>query len=175
MLNIDISDLDYQKIIDFIDKNILDFNNFELNIFFKSDYNQSKIIRWIITHFFSKINVDSIWGNRFCLISDELINNAIEYWSLPLDKNNFLIKFYKTEENLFINIEVHDTWRWIFAKTSFQMEEIRKEKETAWFDWYLKKRWRWLFQLIKNITDDIYFKDKEWWWLIVWINKKIMF
>lgn len=175
MLNIDISDLDYQKIIDFIDKNILDFNNFELNIFFKSDYNQSKIIRWIIMHFFDKVNVESIWWNRFSLISDELVNNAIEYWSLPLDKNNFLIKFSKIENILYINIEVHDTWRWVSAKTSLQMEEIRKEKESEWFDWYLKKRWRWLFQLIKNIADDIYFKDKEWWWLIVWVNKKIMF
>jgi len=173
MSQIDISNIDYQDLIEYIDTNIYDFKNFDLSIYFKSDYSQSKIIRSLMLYILDKNNVTVPWKGRFSLISDELVNNSIEYWSMPLDKNIFILSF-KTESNTSnINIEVHDTWKWAYAKKSYEMEEIRNQKEAEGFDWYLWKRWRWLFQLIKNIVDEIYFKDKEWGGLIVWINKKL--
>lgn len=96
MLQIDISNLDYEDLLDFANKNITDFGNFNLAITFKTDYGQSKIIRDLILSFLEKNNINVPWKNRFVLVSDELINNSIEYGSLPLDKNLFHIQF-KTE------------------------------------------------------------------------------
>ena len=173
MLSIDISNIDNQDLIDFVEANISDFTNFEISISFKADYNQSKMIRLLISYFFDKININSPWKGRFSLISDELMNNSIEHGSSPLDKNIFTLRFLVKDKYLYINIEVADTGRWVWAKTSVQMEEIKQQKEIEWFEGFLWKRWRWLFQLINNIVDDIYFKDRTEWWLIVWITKKI--
>lgn len=173
MLNIDISNLESQGLIDFVENNIVDIKNFELSILFKADYSQSRLIRNLILFLFEKNWIDVPWKNRFSLISDELVNNSIEYGSLPLDKNTFFIKFSIIEKVLYINLEVHDTWRWAFAKNSSQMESIRKQKVLETQQVYLGKRWRWLFQLVTNIVDELYFKDKETWWLIVWVNKKL--
>ncbi|HBA45118.1 TPA: hypothetical protein DCZ31_04050 [Patescibacteria group bacterium] len=79
MLSIDISNIDNQDLIDFVDENISDFKNFEISISFKADYNQSKIIRSLIIYIFDKINVNTPRKGRFSLLSDELINNSIEY------------------------------------------------------------------------------------------------
>lgn len=171
MLKIDISNIDGQELLDFAEGNISDFSNFELEITFKADYSQSRIIRSFILFLFEKNSIDVPWKSRFSLISDELVNNSIEYWSMPLDKNLFLIRFSSDGHKININLEVHDTWKWILAKTSSEMENIRQEKENKWFDNYFDKRWRWLFQLVSNIADNLYFKDKDWWWLIVWVNK----
>lgn len=173
MFNIDISNIESQALIDFAESNIIDFSNFDLSITFKSDYSQSRIVRNFILFLFEKNSIDVPWKNRFSLISDELINNSIEYWSMPLDKNLFYISFKKNLNGLNINLEVHDTWKWVLAKNSEQMELIRKEKTEETKDIYLWKRWRWLFQLVTNIVDELYFKDKQWWWLIVWVNKKL--
>ena len=173
MLNIDISNIDYENLKEFIDENISDFKNFELSIQFKSDYSQSRIIRSTILYIFDKNNINVPWRWRFSLISDELVNNSIEYWSMALEDNLFLMKFSSEGNVLNINIEVHDTWNWAFSKNMKEMEQVQKQKEDNWFDWYMWKRGRWLFQLVKNIVDDLYFKDNESGWLIVWINKKL--
>jgi len=173
MINIDISNIESQELIDYVEQSIQDYKNFDINLLFKADYNQSRLIRSLVLFLFEKNNINVPWKNRFSLISDELINNSIEYWSLPLDKNTFIIKFTTINNALNISLEVHDTGKWMFAKNSIQMEEIKKQKSEEWFENYLWKRWRWLFQLVTNIVDNLYFKDKEWWWLIVWINKKL--
>jgi len=78
-----------------VNNNISDFGNFDLEIIFKTDYNQSKIIRDLILLLFRENKIEVPWKNRFTLISDELVNNSIEYGSLPLDKNRFTIHFSK--------------------------------------------------------------------------------
>lgn len=173
MLNIDISNIDCDNLKDFINQNIIDFTNFELSVQFKSDYSQSKMIRTIVMYIFDKNNIKVPWRWRFSLISDELVNNSIEYWSKAFDMNLFLMKFSIIDWLLNVNIEVHDTGKWDLAKNSIQMEWMRKTKEDIWFDWYKWKRGRWLFQLVKSIVDDLYFKDNEKGGLIVWINKKL--
>ncbi len=134
MLQIDISHLEYADLIDFVNKNIFDFGNLDLELIFKADYNQSKIIRDLILFLFQKNSIDVPWKNRFVLISDELVNNSIEYGSLPLDKNRFFIHF-KTENNsLSINMEVCDTGSGLESKTSSEMEELKKVKTSVGFE-----------------------------------------
>lgn len=171
MYNIDISNIDLESFLEKVSQNIADFSNTEIEVVFKSDYNQAALIRSLINFIFEKNWIDALWKNRFALIWDELINNSIEYWSLPLDRNVFCLKLKKQWVKFFIELSVQDTWKWPFAKTSAQMEEVKKQKEAEWFDRYLWKRWRWLFQLITNMVDRLYFKDVASGWLIVWIEK----
>lgn len=131
MLQIDISHLEYSELVDFANTNILDFGNFDMEIMFKADYNQSKIIRDLILLLFQKNNIEVPWKNRFVLISDELVNNSIEYGSLPLDKNRFVIHFQTVEGVLTINMEVCDTGRGLESKTSSEMEELKKAKQSS--------------------------------------------
>ncbi|EKE28419.1 MAG: hypothetical protein ACD_3C00061G0008 [uncultured bacterium (gcode 4)] len=172
-MNLDISNIENQELLDYISKNMDNFKDFEVAILFRSDYSQWSIIRNLIVFLLEKAWMEPMWKNRFSLIWDELINNSIEYWSLPLDKNIFRIKLKSDEGAFQVMLEVQDTWRWLMAKTSSQMEEIRKDKEEEWFEVFLGKRWRWLFKLVLNIVDRLYFGDAEWGWLIVWIEKKI--
>lgn len=130
MLQIDISHLGYGELVEFANANISDFGNFNLEIIFKADYNQSKIIRDLILFLFQKNNIEVPWKNRFVLISDELVNNSIEYGSLPLDKNRFFIYFQTIEGVLTINMEVYDTGRGLESKTSSEMEELKKVKQS---------------------------------------------
>ncbi|EKD29571.1 MAG: hypothetical protein ACD_78C00352G0003 [uncultured bacterium (gcode 4)] len=173
MLQIDISHLEYGELVDFINKNISDFGNFDLELTFKADYNQSKIIRDLILLLFQKNNIEVPWKNRFALISDELVNNSIEYGSLPLDKNHFIIHFKTLEKVLAINMEVCDTGRGVESKTSQEMEELKKSKSPIWFEWYLGKRGRGLFQLVTNLVDELYFRDNPNGGLIVGVRKKM--
>lgn len=111
MLQIDISQMEYSELVEYTDTHISDFGNFDLCLTFKADYNQSKIIRDLILLLFQKNNIEVPWKNRFALISDELVNNSIEYGSLPLDKNHFTLHFETREKVLTINMEVSDTGR----------------------------------------------------------------
>ncbi|EKE29863.1 MAG: hypothetical protein ACD_2C00088G0028 [uncultured bacterium (gcode 4)] len=172
-MNLDISNIGNQELLDYVSKNMENFNDFEVAILFRSDYSQWSMIRNLITFLLENAWMDPVWKNRFSLIWDELINNSIEYGSLPLDKNIFRIRLIQNEWSTDVILEVQDTWRWLMAKTSSQMEEIRQEKLEEWFDVFMGKRWRWLFKLVINIVDSLYFKDAEWGWLIVWIEKKL--
>lgn len=67
------------------------------------------MIRDLTLYVFEKNNINVPWKNRFALVSDELVNNAIEYGSLPLDKNLFKIKFSQENGKLLVNLEVYDT------------------------------------------------------------------
>jgi hypothetical protein len=142
MFQIDISNLEYNELLQFINQNISDFGTFDLQVIFKADYNQSKIIRDLTLFLFQKNNIDVPWKNRFALISDELVNNSIEYGSLPLDKNQFTVHFTTTNNILVINIEVCDTGKGLESKTSEEMYTLKSMKESMGFEGYLGKRGR---------------------------------
>lgn len=133
------------------------------------------MIRDGILYLFEKNNINVPWKNRFALISDELVNNSIEYGSLPLDKNHVYVLFSHAPEEsvLKVMIEVSDTGRGTEAKTSQEMEEIRKLRELQGFDSYLGKRGRGLFQLITNLVDELYFRDSNGGGLIVGVRKEL--
>jgi len=109
MLSIDISNISFDNLLDFVTTKVVDYRNFEFVLVFKADYNQSKMIRDLTIYLFEKNNINVPWKNRFALVSDELVNNAIEYGSLPLDKNLFKIKFNEESGKLAVNLEVYDT------------------------------------------------------------------
>ncbi len=141
-LQVDISQLEYQDLLDFANAKIADPGSFDLSISFQADYGQSKMIRDLILSLFERNSIDVPWKNRFALISDELVNNSIEYGSMPLDKNGFFISFRSEGDILHVTLEVRDTGRGLEAKSSQEMEEIRKMKEMQGFDNYLGKRGR---------------------------------
>lgn len=159
ILQVDISQLEYQDLLDFADSKIVDPRSFDLFLTFQADYGQSKMIRDLILHLFERNSIEVPWKNRFALISDELVNNSIEYGSMPLDKNGFFISFRAENGILHVTLEVQDTGRGLEAKNSKEMEEIRKMKEMQGFDGYLGKRGRGLFQMITRLVDELYFRD----------------
>jgi len=175
VLSIDISSLEQNDLIGFFNSSIADFSNFEIRIVFLSDYTQSKMIRDGILYLFERNHINLPWKNRFALISDELVNNSIEYGSMPLDKNQIYIKFAPYNGKLKVMVEVSDTGRGTEAKTSEEMEQIRKMKEMHGFDSYLGKRGRGLFQLITNLVDELYFRDGKSGGLTVGIRKELEF
>ena len=173
MLQLDVSQLDAGDLREFADKSITDISNFELLLKFRSDYSQSKMIRDFVLYLFERNSINVPWKNRFALISDELVNNSIEYGSLPLDKNEIYVQFTHVGTQIAVLLEVRDTGRGVEAKTSAEMEEIRKLKESEGFGGYLGKRGRGLFQLITNLVDELYFRDNPNGGLCVGIRKKL--
>ncbi len=111
MLRIDISHFEDSDLTDYFESNITDFSEFKLVITFLSDYTQSKMIRDGVLFLFEKNAINVPWKNRFALISDELVNNSIEYGSMPLDKNEVYVYFTKKSGKLAVCIEVSDTGR----------------------------------------------------------------
>lgn len=158
-----------------INKNYLTkfYNNgeFEVTFLFKSDFNNAKYLRNYLFIILDILWIDSVWKNRFVLISDELNNNAIEYWSIKDWLNIFRFSAKNQGDNLILNIEVEDEWNWEKAKKAIEMEELRKTRLEKWFHNHNSIRWRWLFLIITNLVDKLYFKDSDRWWLIVWVNK----
>ena len=118
---------------------------------------------------------DKKWVPRFILITDELNNNAIEYWSLEEDINYMRFKVeYCEEKNICkVKLEVEDSWKWKKTKTADEMYNLEDNKITQWFDHYTNIRWRWLFLIIHKLVDNLYFKDADTWGLIVWIEKQL--
>ena len=140
MQSVDISNFEGRDLLDFLDTSIADFSNFEIRLIYSAEYSQSKMIRDAVLYLFERNNIDVPWKNRFALIVDELVNNSIEYGSLPLDKNEVSIRFSSRNGKLSILIEVSDTGRGVESKTSREMEEIRKQKEMEGFQSYIGKR-----------------------------------
>jgi two-component sensor histidine kinase len=78
---------------------------------------------------FDKYNVDKIWRGRFVLITDELVNNAIEHGSTVGDLDSCIIHASEDEHRDFsIILEVHDTGRGKDSKDATHMEDIKNKK-----------------------------------------------
>lgn len=147
---------------------ILD-NKLNVKFNYKSDFKSTKALRDFIEESLTLFNFEKKWISRIILISDELNNNAIEYWSSEWDMNSMILMIDWNN----IIIEVTDTGNWKEAKTSKEMEDLRINRLNKWFDNHSSIRWRWLFMIITRLVDDLYFKDTKSWWLIVWIKKTL--
>lgn len=148
-------------------------NLLEVEFIYSSDFKYTKDLRdfiyviWNVFWFSEKLTT------RLILISDELNNNAIEYWN---DKNWEIImriKLEKKDSHINFKMEVEDNWDWKSPKTALEMETMRAHKLKRWYLEHNSIRWRWLFLIIVQIADRLYFKDTKKWWLIVWIKLKI--
>ena len=148
-------------------------NSFDLCFYYSSNFSNTKFLRDSIKIIFEILWLDNIWVNRFILISDELNNNAIEYWSKENSLNKMYIKASNNWENIDIILEITDSWDWDLHKNSIEMNALRIERLEKWFDNHNSIRWRGLFLIITKLVDELYFKDSQAWGLVVWINKKI--
>lgn len=154
----------------------LEWKNLELEFIYDSIFINTKDLRDFI-----EIIVDLLFlweknKSRFILITDELNNNAIEYWTKKWWRNKLRV-ISKELENWKINfvIEVEDSWDWKFPKKALELETMRAHKLKRGYFWHKSIRWRWLFLIIIQIVDRLYFRDskEKWRGLIVWIKSII--
>jgi anti-sigma regulatory factor (Ser/Thr protein kinase) len=179
MFHIDISHLDYPEAIkqiqELYQKEIS--TKIEYSIDFRADHAQSKIIRDLVGLIFDYYSINYPWRGRFILIADELINNAIEHWSLEGDIDSCIIRAGKSENReFFIEFEVHDTGNGKDAKDADHMNEIKAEKmgdKNMENGVYMAKRWRWLFYITEKLVDKLSFSESPKGGLAVKIEKRI--
>lgn len=88
---ISLENQEYEKAVEQLSKEIDTTVNKTYTINFKSDFTNSKIIRDFVGRIFDSFNIVHPWRGRFILITDELINNAIEHGSAPNDTNTCII------------------------------------------------------------------------------------
>lgn len=147
--------------------------NIDIEFIYGSDFKNAKILRDFIEVICKKIGFPEKEVSRFILIIDELNNNAIEYGTEKWWKNKIRIKTVYENEEVYVQIEVEDTWKGSKHHTALEMETLRAHQLKLWYEWHNSIRWRWLFMIIVNTVDRLYFRDSDIWWLIVWIRKKL--
>lgn len=160
------------NINEFISEKIIDWN-IDIEFIYVSNFKNTKLLRDFIEVICLELWIPGKEIPIFILIVDELNNNAIEYWTEEGWYNRLRVKCIKINEYLTINIEVEDTGKWKKHKNALEMETMRAHQLKLWYNWHKSIRWRWLFMIIFNTVDRLYFKNTKTWWLIVWIKKKL--
>jgi anti-sigma regulatory factor (Ser/Thr protein kinase) len=177
MLKIDISHLTCEEAMKQLAPALSDPDNVSCWIDFDADHGNSKIIRDFIGQIFDLHRIEHPWKGRFILITDELINNAIEHGSSIGDIDSCIIETTKNMDSEFtITLEVHDTGTGKDAKDAAHMESIRDERldEHNNADGiYMEKRGRGLFHITEKLVDKLSFSASPRGWLAVKIEKSI--
>lgn len=176
MIIIDISKIDTAVAIEQL-KSLADIHStIECQIDFATDHSQSKIIRDFIGYIFDIHHVDSLWKGRFVLITDELVNNAIEHWSNIGDIDSCIIRASKDEQWVFsIILEVHDTGRGKDSKDVTHMAKVKDKilEEHNERGIHMEKRGRGLFYITEKLVDRLSFCESIKWGLAVRVEKNI--
>lgn len=146
-----------------------------LEFVYKSDFKNAKILRDCVEHILKSFELNQKDISRYILACDEMNNNAIEHGSKPGDTNVLRMKINKTNENIYLDIQVQDSWNGKTAKSAEQMNECKNKRSQIDFTKHNSIRWRGLFLIIVNIVDELYFQDAEKWWLIVWFKKDLSY
>lgn len=155
-------------------ENCIQENGLDIQFEYSSDFRNAKILRDFIEIILVKFKVSPKYIARFILATDEMNNNAIEYWSLSHENNYLRVNIAREWKNLSIVIEVEDSWNWKSAKTAEQMEEYRDERAHEDFRNHTSIRGRGLFLIIIKIVDELYFKNTQNGWLIVGFKKDLL-
>lgn len=166
--NSDLSQLDKENIVNELNTS----DKYSIEVLYRSDFSNTSILRNFVSFLCDNLWIDPTWKFKIVLISDELNNNAIEYWSAHGEENKMRIFVTKRWKICDFVVEVEDTWKWLYHKSAKEMYKLREDKIAKWFKDYSSIRWRWLFLIIENLVDELYFKDSSWWWLVVWIDFK---
>jgi anti-sigma regulatory factor (Ser/Thr protein kinase) len=128
MIELNISHLSYTEALKSILDSVGDIHNVSCHIEFGADHSQSKIIRDFVGMIFDAHDIHVPWRGRFILITDELINNAIEHGSIEDDLDSCIIEARRDESNVFrISLEVHDTGK---GKDSGNIQDMSKVMST---------------------------------------------
>lgn len=131
----------------------------EVNISYTSDFKSAKILREVVDRICKKVWINSKWRTRLVLILDELNNNAVEYGSKAWETNIFMMSIHKQDSSYIIHSSVSDTGNGSHAKTALEMEKLREMNNNKDFLHHDSIRWRWLFLIISQLVDSIYFED----------------
>lgn len=159
MVSINIAHLDYQKALDTITREIHSITQVDCRIEFSADHSQSKIIRDFVGKIFEANNIFSPWRGRLILITDELINNAIEHGSQVGDIDVCIIRANRNAEGVFhIMIEVHDTGKGKDADNAKDIQSIKKDRMSH-SGIYMKRRGRGLFHITEKLVDTLEFSE----------------
>jgi len=145
----------------------------DIEFIYKSDFNNTKDLRDFIESICVILWFPDKLLSRVILISDELNNNAIEYWT---DKEWFnILRIISRVEDWVVNfkLEVEDNWKWRLPKNALDMETLRAHRLKLGYWKHNSIRWRGLFLIIVKLVERLYFRDSEEWGLIVWIKMKI--
>ncbi len=176
MYSCNISHLSYKDAIKKLSNTIPDLNNIQCQIEFDADHSRSKIIRDFVGSIFDLHAINHPWRGRFILITDELINNAIEHGSTYGDIDScFISAGIDINNEFYISLEVHDTGHGKDGKDAKHMEDIRNKqlKNKNEHGVYMKKRGRGLFHITEKLVDKLSFSISPLWWLAVKIEKSI--
>ena len=177
MVTIDISELDADVALMQLKSYADTHPAIECQIEFGTDHSQSKIIRDFIGYVFDIHHVEALWRGRFILITDELVNNAIEHGSAAGDLDSCIIHASDDATGDFsIVLEVHDTGRWKDSKDATHMEDIKNKKleEHDEHGVHMEKRGRGLFYITEKLVDRLSFTESIKWGLAVRVEKNIM-
>jgi len=140
---------------------------------FEADHANSKIIRDFVGVIFDAHGIYRPWRGRFILITDELVNNAIEHGSAPGDIDTCIIEAGIGKDGLFyISFEVQDTGN---GKKKFDVKNLDyfRDKTRAGEDVYLEKRGRGLFHITEKLVDKLTFREGESGGLVVRVEKSL--
>ncbi len=174
MIHADISHQDYENALKDLRESSKDLSNLWIEIDFAADHAQSKIIRDFVWSIFDDHAVLAPWKGRFILITDELINNAIEHGSKPGDIDTCIIEAGKRDDgNFYIRFEVHDTGNGKDSRNAKDMMQIRINHTHREGEPYMEMRGRGLFHITEKLVDRLDFDKSIKWWLAVKIEKEI--
>lgn len=158
--------------IDIINSILVDFT-LNVEFIYKSKFENTKDLRDFVEVICDALKFSDKLKSRIVLISDELNNNAIEYWSDNIWFNSLRINSYILDWVIYFNLEVEDNWKWRAPKNALDMETMRAHKLKLGYFNHDSIRWRWLFLIIVKIVNRLYFKNSKFGWLIVWVKIKI--
>jgi anti-sigma regulatory factor (Ser/Thr protein kinase) len=132
----------------------------KVDICFESVFESGPVIRDIVSTFLSAYNMPKTWINRFYLVVDELINNAIEHGSATGEENTMIIVISRIpySKNIEVLLETRDTGHGPKPKKSSELYELKARKQMQGFENYLGKRGRGVLIMAK-LMDSIDFYD----------------
>ncbi len=168
----DITHQSYEEALEEFKKTLRNEETSSWRIDFIADHAQSRVIRDIVGSIFDYYQLVTPWKGRFTLVTDELVNNAIEHGSKSGDKNYCNINIRQDSVLFHISIEIHDPGHGDGVKDPETLNEIREEKlKKDQMD--LGKRGRWLFIITERIVDKLTFESSPLGGIMVKIEKII--
>ncbi len=160
MIEVLIDTYDSAQLVAHLESCVEDMGNFCFSGTFSAEYHHSRTIRDTISAILQKNKVEPPWNRRFALISDELVNNAIEHGSQSGDQNSFMFCI-DSSGSPSVTMTVSDAGNGLSRKTAADMETLREKKREERLSGYTNQRGRGLFHIIETLVDALEFHDNE--------------